>query len=84
LPTTRQVCLLGSNNYENVLKCLQEAKKELSDSLSAIEFLDYGSLAFSLDYFKIDNPFRETNYKYYLLIEASGNQTEEQITEKML
>lgn len=77
MPSTRQVCLLATNDYEKVLKCLQLAKKELSDSLSAIEFMDYESINFSLDYFKIENPFRDTNYKYYLLIEASSNATEE-------
>lgn len=53
------------------------AKKELSDTLSAIEFMDFESVNFSLDYFKIENPFRDTNYKYYLLIEASSNATDD-------
>jgi len=35
--------------------------------------MDYESVKFSLDYFKIENPIRERNYKYYLLIEASSN-----------
>jgi FAD/FMN-containing dehydrogenase len=57
---------------------------ELSDSLSAIEFMDWESVAFSLNYFKIENPFRDTKYKYYLLIEGSSNADEEQHYETML
>ena len=47
----------------------------LSDSLSAVEFMDYDSLAFSLGYFKLENPFRDKKYKYYLLIESSSSST---------
>ncbi len=46
--------------------------------------MDYESVAFSLNYFKIENPFRETNYKYYLLIEASSSASEELLNDQML
>ena len=77
MPLHRKVCLLATDNFDDVLKCLQTAKRELSDSIGAIEYMDYDSAAFSLNYFKIENPFRDTNYKHYLLIEACGNSTEE-------
>lgn len=43
--------------------------------------MDYESVAFSLDHFKIENPFRDTKYNFYLLIEASTNASEEQLSE---
>lgn len=46
--------------------------------------MDYESAAFSLNYFKIDNPFRDRNYKYYLLIEASSNSSEESLNETVM
>lgn len=46
--------------------------------------MDYASVEFSLNHFKIENLFRETNYKFYLLIEASSNAFEEQLHEQML
>lgn len=76
--------MIGTDNYDNILSCLQTAKKELGDSLSAIEYMDYESVAFSLNYFKIDNPFRESNFKHYLLIEISSNQNEDQINEQVM
>jgi FAD/FMN-containing dehydrogenase len=84
MPKSRQVCLLASDSYDKILDCLKKAKIHLSDSLSAIEFMDYPSVAFSLDYFKIENPFREKIYKYYLLIEGSANSSDELLNEKML
>jgi uncharacterized protein YeeX (DUF496 family) len=46
--------------------------------------MDYESVAFSLNYFKIDNPFRENKYKYYLLIEASSNSSDDNLNEIVL
>lgn len=42
--------MLAVNNFSDVLQCLATAKKELSDSLSAIEYMDYESFKISLDY----------------------------------
>eukprot|EP00347_Sterkiella_histriomuscorum_P002176 403369172 len=84
MPSTRQVCLLASDDYNKVLKCLSQAKRDLSDTLSAIEFMDYESLAFSMNYFNIENPFRDQKYKYYLLIEAQSNASEAQVNEQVL
>lgn len=56
----------------------------MSDSLSAIEFMDWESVQLSLDYLQMENPFRDKVYKYYLLVEMSGNQEEAAMQEKML
>ncbi|CDW78252.1 d-lactate dehydrogenase mitochondrial precursor [Stylonychia lemnae] len=84
LPTSRQVSLIASDDFEQILACLRHAKRELNDTLSAIEFMDYESVKFSLDYFKIENPIRERNYKYYLLIEASSNSCQDQLNQQFL
>lgn len=66
------MCLLASNDYDKILKCLQIAKKELMTSLSAVEFMDWESTKIALDYLQIDNPL-DDEYKFYILIEMSGN-----------
>jgi hypothetical protein len=62
------------------LKCLQIAKKELMNSLSAVEFMDWESTKIALDYLNIENPL-EDEYKFYILIEMSGNSQEELMQE---
>ena len=64
------MCLLASNDYDKILKCLQIAKKELMTSLSAVEFMDWESTKIALDYLQIDNPL-DDEYKFYILIEMS-------------
>lgn len=72
----RQVCLLGSNDYEKIMNCLKIAKKELMTSLSAVEFMDWESASIAMNYLDIENPLSE-EYKFYILIEMSGNSQEE-------
>lgn len=49
-------------------------------SLSAVEFMDWESTKIALDYLNIDNPL-EDEYKWYILIEMSGNSQEELMQE---
>jgi D-2-hydroxyglutarate dehydrogenase len=79
----RQICLLGGNNYDDVLKCLQVAKKNLSDSLTAIEFMDWSSASLAIDYQGQENPFDDI-YEFYLLIEIAGNQSSEDLSMTMI
>jgi hypothetical protein len=47
--------------------------------------MDWASVKFSLDYLQMDNPFTETIYDHYLLIETVGNDDDESIVyEKVL
>lgn len=50
--------MLGSNNYNHILNCLSIAKKDLGDSVSAIEYLDWESLKLSIDYLEMQYPFQ--------------------------
>lgn len=59
------------------------AKRELMTSLSAVEFMDWESASIAMDYLKIENPLND-KYKFYILIEMSGNTMEELMQEQML
>ena len=52
-------------------------------SLSAVEFMDWESTKIALDYLQIKNPL-DDEYKFYILIEMSGNSQEELMQEQML
>jgi len=52
-------------------------------SLSAVEFMDWESASIAMDYLKIENPLND-KYKFYILIEMSGNTMEELMQEQML
>jgi FAD/FMN-containing dehydrogenase len=82
-PKNRQVALLASNDYQQILDCLKISKLELMDSLAAVEFMDWESTSIALDYLDIENPLSD-EYKYYILIEMGGNQQEELMQERML
>ena len=70
------MCLLASNDFSKILSCLQIAKKELMTSLSAVEFMDWESASIAMDYLDLENPLSD-EYKWYILIEMSGNTQEE-------
>ena len=59
------------------------AKLELMSSLSAVEFMDWESASIAMDYLGIENPL-EDEYKFYILIESTGNSQEEIMQEQML
>lgn len=82
-PANRQVCLLASNSYSNIMQCLQIAKLKLDTGLSAVEFMDWDSCKIALDHSGKENPL-PGRYEYYILIEQSGNQEEELMQEQML
>jgi FAD/FMN-containing dehydrogenase len=77
------VCLLASNSYQDILNCLYISKKELDSNLSAVEFMDWESCQIYLSHSGKESPL-PGEYKYYILIEMSGNQEEELMQEEML
>lgn len=82
-PMNRQVALLASNDFEQIIQCLKIAKRELMTSLSAVEFMDWESASIAMDYLDIENPLSD-EYKYYILIESSGNTQEDLMQEQVL
>jgi FAD/FMN-containing dehydrogenase len=83
MPKNRQVALLGSDDFGKIMQCLQISKRELMGQLSAVEFMDWESASIAMDYLNIENPLSE-QFKYYLLVEMSGNSQEELMQEQML
>ena len=82
LPQNTQVIMLASNDFENIMQCLKVSKRELMTNLSAVEFMDWESTKIALDYLGIENPLHE-EFKYYILIEMSGNSQDELMMEQM-
>eukprot|EP01119_Soliformovum_irregulare_P018072 TRINITY_DN5479_c0_g1_i1.p1 TRINITY_DN5479_c0_g1~~TRINITY_DN5479_c0_g1_i1.p1 ORF type:complete len:510 (-),score=145.07 TRINITY_DN5479_c0_g1_i1:38-1567(-) len=72
-PQSVHVMFVGVQSFKDVCSFYQEAKKELSEILSAVEFLDAGSMDLVLRHRKdVTDPFKE-RYPFYCLIETSGS-----------
>jgi len=46
--------------------------------------MDWESAAFSIRNLNLENPFKDQEYKFYLLIEVSGEESEEIINDKII
>ncbi|EGW31528.1 mitochondrial D-lactate dehydrogenase [Spathaspora passalidarum NRRL Y-27907] len=75
-PQTQNVAFLAVSSYEAVQKVFVEARKELSEILSAFEFMDGTSLYLTGKHLKLDNPIESGEYPFYILIETSGSNKE--------
>ena len=71
---------MAANDFSQILSCMKIAKKELMTSLSAVEFMDWESASIAMDYLDLENPLSD-KYKWYILIESSGNTQEELMQE---
>lgn len=64
---------IGLESFDVVQTLFVKAKKELSEILSAFEFMDKGSIKCTIEYLK-DMPFLLKNeHNFYVLIETSGS-----------
>lgn len=71
-PLATNVGFIGLNDFNAVLECAQRARVQLSDILSAVEFLDRQSLDLVLQHIPgTREPFAKA-YSFYMLIETSG------------
>lgn len=75
-PQVFNVALLGVSSYEAVQKVFVGARKELSEILSAFEFMDGKSQLLTGRHLKIDHPIESAEYPFYILIETSGSNKE--------
>lgn len=75
-PLAFNVALLGVSLYEAVQKVFVGARKELSEILSAFEFMDSKSQILTAQHLKIDHPIESDQYPFYILIETSGSNKE--------
>lgn len=74
-PQAFNVALLGVDSYEAVLEVFAGARRELSEILSAFEFMDGKSQVLTGRHLKMDHPI-EGEYPFYVLIETSGSNKE--------
>lgn len=72
----KKAIFIKLKTYDDVMKTLRLAKKELHDSLYAFEFIEGRIIAKSCSLLGIKNPFDQTEevlnnqYNYYVLLEA--------------
>ena len=70
-PRSRNVAVVACKNFQNVLKVLQAAKKELPDVMQAIEYMDLASMDMVRDMnAQTVYPF-DQDYQHYVLIEVA-------------
>ncbi|SCU91614.1 LADA_0F11012g1_1 [Lachancea dasiensis] len=75
-PKAINVSFLGVDSYEAVQKVFVQAKQELSEILSAFEFMDLNSQNLARKHLKdVPHPL-EDEYPFYILIETSGSNKE--------
>lgn len=75
-PQAQNVAFLAVSSYEAVQKVFVEARKELSEILSAFEFMDGTCQKLTAQHLKLDHPIESGEYPFYILIETSGSNKE--------
>lgn len=75
-PAATNVAFLGVSSYEAVQKVFVGARKELSEILSAFEFMDGNSQILAARHTKLEHPIESGEYPFYVLIETSGSNSE--------
>lgn len=71
-PKAFNVAFLGVSSYEAVQETFIHARNELSEILSAFEFMDGQSQKLAMEHLKSEHPL-ESPYPFYILIETSGS-----------
>lgn len=72
-PAATNVAFLAVSSYETVQKVFVGARRELSEILSAFEFMDGKSQKLTARYLKADHPIESGDYPFYILIETKGS-----------
>lgn len=64
---------LGMTSYENVLKVVRLAKRELAEILSSCELMDKESLEAMTENLGLRSPLSGETHNFYVLIETAGS-----------
>ncbi|GMM28486.1 D-lactate dehydrogenase [Martiniozyma asiatica (nom. inval.)] len=84
-PKAVNIAFLGLDSYEAVQQCFKRAKSELSEVLSAFEFMDRDSQLLAAKHLETTHPLCQEDdtgidsvpeYPFYVLIETSGSNKE--------
>mgnify|MGYP003650522522 CR=1 FL=1 len=71
--------MLSMRSYEDAVKVLGRAKRELGEILSAFEFLDKNSLDLVLQHFpKVRDPFEKKSNMYVVIETMGGDEQHDQ------
>lgn len=72
-PKALNAIFIGINSFDTVQELFVKAKSELSEILSAFEFMDRGSIECTIEYLKgLPFPLKD-RHNFYVLIETSGS-----------
>lgn len=72
-PKAFNAIFCGIENFDIVQDLFVKAKSELSEILSAFEFMDRGSVEMTIDYLKDMTFPLQNHHNFYVLIETSGS-----------
>lgn len=75
-PQVVNIAFLAVSSYEAVQKVFVGARRELSEILSAFEFMDDKSQLLTARHLNADHPIESGEYPFYVLIETSGSNKE--------
>ncbi|XP_074030155.1 D-2-hydroxyglutarate dehydrogenase, mitochondrial [Leptinotarsa decemlineata] len=73
-PKAVNLAFLGLKSFENVLKILKKAKKDLGEILSSCEMIDESSLESVTENLKLKSPL--SIHPFYMLVETHGSNKE--------
>jgi (R)-2-hydroxyglutarate---pyruvate transhydrogenase len=75
-PKAVHVAYLGVKDYDAVLETMKEARADLGEILSAVEFQDRTSLQYVVDHLPGARDPLDSEFPFYVLIETSGSNAE--------
>jgi len=70
-PSAVNLSFLGANSFQDLLLLLKEARKQLGEILSAVEFMDSECMRLTTSNLGLKNPI--SDHSFYMLIETSGS-----------
>lgn len=73
-PNAINVAFLGLKSFDDVLKTMKQAKRQLGEILSSCELIDEASLGLATGHLKLKCPLGV--YPFYMLIETHGSNNE--------
>jgi len=84
LPKYRHLALVSCRSFSDVVQILRLAKRELSDILQAVEFMDENSMHTTITQLGFKYPFESKKmYPFYCLVEVAGNREGTEMADRL-
>lgn len=71
-PRSQIVAFIACSNFENVLHTSRQAKEELNETLSSLEYLDHGCVELVQQHLNLISPIKSA-FPFYMLVEVAGS-----------